>query len=480
MPTLEEIQSTEKDLQSRFVKHLVVNSDLDRSLVSFQANRKAVEHRWCKYREGYSAELMDYVFRRVGLSKGRILDPFAGAGTTLFTAADNGLNSVGIELLPSSAEIIKVRKALLKEDPVDIAHALRKFASRREWVKKGKAVEIAHLTITKGAYPTETERQLGRYLWESSKHENPVVASVLRFGALCILEAISFTRKDGQYLRWDSRSGRSPGKSGFDKGPILEFTQAIVGKLSEIADDLDPQNRLFDSRQRASGEIDLLEGSCLNIVPTLDAESFDGLVTSPPYCNRYDYTRTYALELNMLGIDEDSLKELRQTMLSCTVENRAKSGLDEKFTPERFESAVKVFNKQENLQAILKYLDGCRERKEINNSGIPRMVRNYFLESAILIADCARLLKPGAPFVMVNDNVRYEGAHVPVDLILSDFAQNLGFEVEHIWVLPKGKGNSSQQMGKHGRQEMRKCVYVWRRSKVEAARKPSRRAAAAL
>jgi len=45
-------------------------------------------------------------------------------------------------------------------------------------------------------------------------------------------------------------------------------------------------------------------------------------MTSPPYCNRYDYTRTYALELALLGIDEQGLLRLRQEMLSCTVENR--------------------------------------------------------------------------------------------------------------------------------------------------------------
>jgi len=33
----------------------------------------------------------------------------------------------------------------------------------------------------------------------------------------------------------------------------------------------------------------------------------------------------------------------------------------------------------------------------------------------------------------------------------------------HIWTLPRGKGNSSQQMGCHGRRELRKCVYVWER-----------------
>ena len=90
------------------------------------------------------------------------------------------------------------------------------------------------------------------------------------------------------------------------------------------------------------------------------------------------------------------------------------------------------------------------------------MVRHYFEEMALVIFECARLLKPGAPLVMVNDNVRYQGAHIPVDLILSDFAQKAGLLVEKIWVLPRGKGNSSQQMGLHGRQEIRKCVYVWR------------------
>jgi hypothetical protein len=62
---------------------------------------------------------------------------------------------------------------------------------------------------------------------------------------------------------------------------------------------------------------------------------------------------------------------------------------------------------------------------------------------------------------MVNDNVQYVGEEVPVDLILSDFAASAGLRVERIWVLPKGKGNSSQQMGLHGRNEIRKCVYVW-------------------
>ena len=62
---------------------------------------------------------------------------------------------------------------------------------------------------------------------------------------------------------------------------------------------------------------------------------------------------------------------------------------------------------------------------------------------------------------MVNYNARYAGASVSVDIILSGIAERLGMKVDNILVLPNGKGNSSQQMGLHGRDEIRKCVYVW-------------------
>jgi hypothetical protein len=66
---------------------------------------------------------------------------------------------------------------------------------------------------------------------------------------------------------------------------------------------------------------------------------------------------------------------------------------------------------------------------------------------------------------MVNDNVRYAGASVSVDMILSDIAEKLGFHVENILVLPNRKGNSSQQMGEHGREALRKRVCVWRKAR---------------
>jgi DNA modification methylase len=147
-------------------------------------------------------------------------------------------------------------------------------------------------------------------------------------------------------------------------------------------------------------------------------------------------------------------------MLSCTVENRSKDLLG--MNP-KWQAAIAAADEQELLQAILRYLQNQKALGALNNSGIPRMVRGYFYEMACVVAECRRILKPKALLFMVNDNVRYAGASISVDTILSDIAQRLGFGVENILVLPNGKGNSSQQMGEHGRDVLRKCVYVWRR-----------------
>ena len=93
------------------------------------------------------------------------------------------------------------------------------------------------------------------------------------------------------------------------------------------------------------------------------------------------------------------------------------------------------------------------------------MVRSYFYEMACVIQECYRVLNDNGMMFMVNDNVRYAGTAIAVDTILSKIAESVGFNIENILVLPQGKGNSSQQMGRHGREVLRKCIYVWKKRK---------------
>ena len=465
--TLERIQDLNARLEKRFRSKLVVNPSLKRTFVSFQANKKTPGYRWYKFKEGYASALVDYVLDRFGIKAGTIIDPFAGSGTSLFASAESGINAVGIELLPIGFEIIEVRKIILGEKNQEkLIKLLQEWIEKNPWLKEKGGRKINHLKITDGAFPKETDELIGKFLGAISKVKNQKHQKILRFALLCILEEVSFTRKDGQYLRWDYRSGRGLGKNEFNKGEIKDFDTAIIQKLKNIVSDLQGANTLFDfvkNKDKKIGKIEILHGSCLSILPQLESNKFDILMTSPPYCNRYDYTRTYALELALLDVDETKIRNLRQEMLSCTVENRDKENLDCLFSQNIFQKATKAFDEQKELQEIIKYLEERKNNKELNNPGIVRMVKNYFYEMALIIFESTRLLKSGAPFVMVNDNVRYAGANIPVDLILSDIAQSSGFGVDKIWVLPTGKGNSSQQMGAHGREELRKCVYVWRK-----------------
>jgi DNA modification methylase len=274
------------------------------------------------------------------------------------------------------------------------------------------------------------------------------------------LEDISFTRKDGQYLRWDYRANKSYGKKDFSKGLIQDFDIAILSKLTEIISDISGENEnLFDRIKKVSeGNIRLIEGSCLEQLPILDSNSFHAIITSPPYCNRYDYTRTYALELALLGVNEKGLIDLRQNMLSCTVENREKDLLAYNA---KWVTPITICLELKILKIILEHLETLKKENQLNNKGIVRMIKGYFVEMSCVIFELYRTLKKNGFVFMVNDNVRYAGIEIPVDLILSKIAEEIGFKVQNIWILPQKKGNSSQQMGAHGRKELRKCVYIW-------------------
>ncbi|HHL40634.1 MAG TPA: site-specific DNA-methyltransferase [Deltaproteobacteria bacterium] len=459
-------------LYQKFADKLIVNPELTRALVSYQANKSAPFYRWLKYKEAFSSELVKYVLDRFRPNAGRtprVLDPFAGAGTTLTTSSKEGWKATGIELLPIGIAAIRARLSADKVNIKSFKYYLDHLGKYSFDIASNKYT-FPHLRITEKAFSKKTEKALSSYVAFIENIKNEDTRYLFWFACLSILEDVSFTRKDGQYLRWDSRSGRSL-RSSFNKGNIPDFRTAIISKLHIIFDDLKKRNGGTFSKN-----VKVVEGSCLTELAKLPAESFDLIMTSPPYCNRYDYTRTYALELAFMGHTEEDVRNLRQTLLSATVENKTKrKQLALEYCTadrmDRYEAAVKAFTNQRALHEVLDILYEAREQGSLNNNNIPNLVENYFFEMNIVIHELSRLLAPGGHVVMVNDNVQYHGEEVPVDLILSDLAQNAGLNVDHIWVLPRGKGNSSQQMGAHGRNEIRKCVYVW--SKPNNEQKPS-------
>jgi len=456
------IKDLSKKLELHFSEVLHVESALSRKIVSYQGNKTQPFYRWYKYKEAFSSSLVEYFLYKYKVPKGIILDPFAGMGTTLFASAILGYDSEGIELLPVGQEIISNRifaQFEIEDEDIDV---LERWKIECPWNSNTGHREINHLRITQGAYPRETELKIGRYLFELDKIKNKKISRLLLLAMMCVLESISFTRKDGQYLRWDCRSGRRNGENTFNKGKILSFDIAIRKKIDQMIQDIRVPYKqgLFQEDLPLTGNIRLHRGSCLDILPKINSKKFKAIITSPPYCNRYDYTRTYALEHALLNISEQELVDLRQSMLSCTVENKPKQLLD---ISQGYSEINNIFENQKLLNAIVEFLEEQKEAKKLNNNGIPRMIKGYFHEMTAVISECYRVIDNDGLMFMVNDNVRYAGVCIPVDLVLSRIAEGVGFNVSSILILPQNKGNSSQQMGGFGREALRKCVYVWRK-----------------
>ena len=209
-----------------------------------------------------------------------------------------------------------------------------------------------------------------------------------------------------------------------------------------------------------------IEGSALFEMTKLPTNSISACISSPPYCNRYDYTRTYALELAYLGVDKDKFNQLRQDLLSCTVENKPKTDAICEYyktinRSQEFEQILSVAKNNKVLQEINMALQQRNNWGEINNKGVLKMVNGYFTELTFIFAELYRTCKSGAKVAFVNDNVRYAGEVIPVDYLTTLLAEQIGFKAVKIYTLRQQKGNSSQQMKKYGRIALRKSITIW-------------------
>jgi len=312
--------------------------------------------------------------------------------------------------------------------------------------------------------------------WFAEMHISDNAKLLCKLILTSVLEDISYTRKDGQYLRWDYRSEKlrvrnsvreMQGKKiigGIDKGELPGVQEALIAAFADVISDIE----VLQSRFAKNGSHqELIHGSTLEVLPTIPENSFSAVITSPPYANRYDYTRTYALELVYLGVGE-SITKLRQTLLSCTVESRSKvallRGLYESIGQiDRYNYILSVITNNSALNEVNKALEIRWNRGDMNNKGVLPMINQYFSELAFVFAEIYRTCKSGAQIAFVNDDVRYGGEIIPVDTITTNLAESLGFVPVKIIVLAQKKGNSSQQMEKFGREEMRKCITIWKR-----------------
>ena len=75
------------ELELKYGSTLQPTQNFNRRLVSFQANKDVKLHRWFKFKEAFSAQLVHRLIESFDLHPPyHILDPFSGASTTLLVA----------------------------------------------------------------------------------------------------------------------------------------------------------------------------------------------------------------------------------------------------------------------------------------------------------------------------------------------------------------------------------------------------------
>ena len=411
----------------------VIREDLElRRLVSYVGNKSVPFLGLYRYKEAFSLEFvnrfLDYFDAKPG--KDMVFDPFAGLGTSLFASMLRGIPSVGVEKLPIAAFAAKTLPMFFRIKEGDIAETFQMLKSR---VDASPPTVIAEgIPILSLAFDEDILLRLRKWKTAIDSLESPLQESFLLL-FFSILESTSYTSNDGQFLRLKR-----------DKRPVYP-DDALLKKVLQTETDIIAARRIWDT----------LDGTVDNLPQVYEADTRDLramefsqfptiLITSPPYANRYDYTRSYCLELCFHFVNSfEELKAIRFGILRSHIES--KTSADD--TPAHPVVAEVVTN--------LSYL-------KLNNPRIPFMITAYFVDMEKAISEWSRVLMPGSKVALVVDNVRFEGEMVPVDLILSDIAEQHGFVAEEV-IVARYKGNSSQQMGRYGRVPVRESVVVWRK-----------------
>ena len=230
------------------------------------------------------------------------------------------------------------------------------------------------------------------------------IRDLLMLGWLSCLEYISNYKKSGNGLK----------KRKYAKPRIIT--------IDDICEMLNIQynNMYEDMRDNTINyDVKLYNDTCLNM-KSIDDKSISGIIFSPPYANCFDYTEIYKLEL-WFGdfVNEYSdLKKLRMKSLRSHL-----NGVD--LNTEDIE--LKTVDFLERLIPVI-------EEKELWSKKIPNMIRFYFHDMFTLLEECYRVLEDESFCSIIVSNSAYGGVIVPTDLILADYAEQIGFEVDKIEV----------------------------------------------
>lgn len=388
-------------------------------------------HDWYRFVLSFPPHLVRDYLERFGIARDQVvLDPFCGTGTTLVECKKHGIRSIGVEPNPM-AHFASQTKVSWDLDPgglLDHAESIARRVSERLRDEHLDAVDLPLFS---------DERPLAQNLQRlPAARENLVLQSSISpiplHKTLTLLDEIDgdtdqpFGGQERLALAKALISGIGNLKFGPEVGigpakvdaPVVELwlggVRAIAADLQRLRQVRDVPSTVYRGDARLVGK--LLEPDCV-----------DAVITSPPYPNEKDYTRTTRLESVILGFisSKDDLRAIKRNLVRSNTRSVYKTDDDDQ-----------LVSGNPEIQRIAEAIE--RRRIDLGKtSGFERLyarvTKLYFGGMARHLAALRTVLRPGARLAyVVGDQASYLKVMIKTGELLASMAESLGYEIEGI------------------------------------------------
>jgi DNA modification methylase len=385
-------------------------------------------HDWYRFVLSFPPHLVRNYIDDFGLDRNHIvLNPFCGTGTTLVETKRHGIRAMGVEAnrFAHFASSVKVDWQI---DPDLLKRAARKIADCTlgsldaqgiddNRLLKGRLKDIPLQTLD----PEATRLLLTNSISPLPLHKTLILLDSLkrhqdqqyyRHALLALANALVFRISN---LHFGPEVG--VGKPKVDVSVVGSW----LCEIDRIANDL----RLVKNKSFPNVKVYL--GDARNISKIIPEDSVDAVITSPPYPNEKDYTRTTRLESVILGFvkSKAELREMKQSFIRSNTRGVYKDDEDDKWVAGYLE-----------IEHIAESIE--KRRKELGkDSGFERLygrvTKLYFGGMVRHLTNLRSVLHPGARLAyVVGDQASYLRIMIHTGQLLAEIAEALGYELVRI------------------------------------------------
>jgi len=416
-------------------------SDNHSSINNKLAEQDRLVHDWYRFVLSFPPHLVrSYLNEFAVNSDSVVLDPFCGTGTTLVECKLNGIPSAGIEAnpFPRFASFVKTSWGVDPDKMLDVA---QRISERTLSILLAEGLDDEKMTSASDTtrlrtLPPESER----LLLKNSISPLPLHKILV----LCEqLERVS-NEHGYDHLRLALASALVNRVSNLRFGPevgvghIKADAPVISNWLREVerfALDL----RAVNKKAYAPSTVYLEDSRQLSSV--LRSGTVDAVITSPPYPNEKDYTRTTRLESVLLGFvtSKRDLQRFKKSFVRSNTRGVYKEDTDHLWVAEN-EKISTIANQIEKRRIELGKTSGFERL-------YPRVTKLYFGGMARHLEELKSVLKPDARLAyVVGDQASYLRVMIRTGELLAEIAQGLGYELQRVDLFRKRFATATGEM----------------------------------